>query len=558
MATATLAEQPELVANDVTRVASPEDPEKKPGSDLEAHTGDDGYLSGVRLFLVFIGMLLTVFLFALDQSIVATAIPVIVSDFHSFTKVSWIITAYFLTQCSLILLVGQSLRSLKAKYVLLGSLFFFELGSLICAVSKSMDVLIFGRAIQGIGCSGMFTCSMQIITVITRVQQRPTFMAGLGFAFMISSVIGPLLGGVFTQHVTWRWCFYINLPFGGIAAASIVFLLPAREPVEDESTKHLSLWQRLARLDYLGSGLILAIVTCLLLALQWAGNEYAWSNWRIILLFILGGAIIGLFIGWNLLLEKKYHRALVPLTIMHNRTLVLGSLSLAFTMFAFLGCIYQVPLYYQAVRHHSPTKAGIDQLPFMISSVIALAVSGGVAQSTGRYWYSLIIGPILAAPGLGLLYSVTAETSSAKLIGYQIIAGVGLGCYFQNLLLAVQAEFADKIMWMPNAVGFQTFSQLAGAALGIGILNSVQSVFLNRELHRLAPDAPFELVRQSVSAIYTLPEAMQPPVIEAYVIAISRSYIPGIAAVCLALLCNIFIANHDLKTRGLEGTAIAA
>ena len=145
---------------------------------------------------------------------------------------------------------------------------------------------------------------------------------------------------------------------GGLAAASIVFLLPARKPVENEATRNLGLWARFGRLDYVGSAFILAIVTCLLLALQWGGNQYPWSNWRIIILFVFGGLIIILFIAWNWTLDKKFDRALIPLSVIKNRTLVLGSVSLAFVMFAFLGGVYQIPLYYQAVSCPSPQQSG--------------------------------------------------------------------------------------------------------------------------------------------------------------------------------------------------------
>ncbi|WVR06017.1 hypothetical protein IAU60_003045 [Kwoniella sp. DSM 27419] len=514
---------------------------------------ESGLLTGARLYLVFLSLMLCVFMFALDQSIVSTAIPVIVSDFQSFDQVAWIITGYFLTQCGLILLVGQLLTVIKAKWMLLGAVFFFELGSLICAVSKDMNTMIGGRAVQGIGASGMFVSILAIIAVITRVEQRAGFMASFGIVFVISSVVGPLLGGVFTERATWRWCFWINLPFGGFAAVAVTFLLPARAPHDNgKSPTDRSIWGKLKRMDYVGTVLVFLIVTCLLLALSWGGNDYAWSNWRIILLFVLGGLLIIAFGAWQWRYDKH---ALVPLSLLKNRSVIACSGAMFFFMLAMLGGTYQLPLFYQAGRAHSPEKSGIDIIPFMLSICIAIFISGGGTTATGRYWPWILAGPPISAVGFGLLYTIDAHTANSKMIGYQILAGFGIGLSFQNVLLAVQAEYHDRPALLPQATGVVSFFQLTGAAIGVGIINTVQSVFLNKEIKQLAPDVDFETVRQSVSAIFTLPIEQQPAVIDAYIISITKSFIPIIAATIIALVFGVFIKNHNMKERGGAGGA---
>ncbi|WWD17745.1 hypothetical protein CI109_102186 [Kwoniella shandongensis] len=475
---------------------------------------DSGVLHGLRLYLVFTSIMACVFMFALDQSIVSTAIPVIVSQFQSFDQVAWIITAYFLTQCGLILLVGQMLTVLKAKWMLLGAIFWFELGSLICGVAKDMDTLIGGRAIQGIGASGMFVSILSVISVVTKVEQRAAFMASFGFVFVISSVIGPLLGGVFTDHVSWR-----NAPEGR------------------------TLLGKLRRLDWVGTALIFCTITCLLLALSWGGNEYSWKNWRIPVLFTLGGVLVIVF-GWWQWHYDKY--ALIPLSILKNRTVIACSATMFFMMLAMLGGTYQLPF---------AEKSGIDIIPFMLAVCIGIFVSGGLTTKFGRYYPFLIAGPPISAVGIGLLYTIKADTANAKIIGYQILAGFGIGLSFQNALLAVQAEYSDQPALLPQAQGVVSFFQLTGAALGVGIINTVQSVFLNTEIKRLAPDVDFNLVRQSVSAIFTLPAEQQPAVIEAYIISITKSFIPIIAAVILSLISGAFIRNHNMLTKGGAGAA---
>ncbi|EIW70918.1 hypothetical protein TREMEDRAFT_38481 [Tremella mesenterica DSM 1558] len=518
----------------------------------EEEVEDTGLLTGARLYLVFLSMMLTIFMFALDQSIVSTAIPVIVSDFNAFDQVAWIVTGYFLTQCGLILLVGQLLTALKAKWMLLGAIFFFELGSLICAVAHSMNILIFGRAIQGIGSSGIFVSCLAVIATITRVDQRAAFMSAFGIVFVISSVVGPLLGGVFTQRVTWRWCFWINLPVGGIAAAAVLFLLPARPPEKREG--FTPGWRGLKQMDYIGTALIFVLVTCLLLALQWGGNEYAWSSWRIILLFTLGAALVPIFAAWE---WYRDNLALLPRIFLRNRTEVAAAIAMFFYSMVMLGGVYQLPLYYQAGRGHTPEKSGIDIIPFMIMVCVGIFVAGGVTTKTGRYWYFLAIAPPIAAVGFGLLYTIKPDTSNAKIIGYQILSGFPIGLGFQMPIIAVQAEWSKTPNLIPQATGVLSFFQLTGSALGIGIVNTVQSVYLNKELRLLAPDAPFEVVRQSVSAISTLSPEMQIPVIAAYIIAITKSLIPLIVACGLALASGVFIRNHNMLLMGGSGHAAA-
>ncbi|WOO81253.1 Aspyridones efflux protein [Vanrija pseudolonga] len=519
-----------------------------------------GVLHGMRLFLVFLAMMLSVF------SIVATAIPIIVSDFNAFAQVSWIITAYFLTQCGFILLVGQLLTVIKPKYVLLGAIFFFELGSLLCALANGMIMLIVARAIQGIGASGMFVSIIAIIAVVTAVEKRAMFMSGFGFIFVISSVIGPLLGGVFTEHLSWRWCFWINLPVGGVAAAAVVFLLPARSPEQRENAPKT--WgETLRRMDWIGSALVILFITCLLLALQWGGNNYKWSNWRIPVLFTIGGLLVIAFFLWEWYLD---HDALIPMSILTNRTILACSGSIFMFMMAMLGGTYQLPLYYQAGRGHSAQKSGIDIIPFMIIVCVGIFVSGGFVTKFGHYYPFLLIGPPseftsfvwtlrwrpgradtrIAAVGFGLLFTIRENTSNAKVIGYQILSGFGIGLTFQNIILAAQAEYTKRPALIPQATGVVSFFQLTGAAIG-------KSFMRRSYLKEFAPDAPFDLVRQSTSAIYEIDPSLRPGVIHAYILAISKSYMPIFIAIGLALIIGAFIRAHNMNKIGASVHAVA-
>jgi MFS family permease len=486
--------------------------------------------------------------------------------------VAWIVTSYFvntptlthfptlltlqLTQCGFILLVGQLLTVIKAKYILLGAIFFFELGSLLCALANGMIMLIVSRAIQGIGASGMFVSIVAIISVVTKVEQRAGFMAGFGFVFVIASVIGPLLGGVFTEQLSWRWCFWINLPVGGVAAAAVVFLLPGRAPDRTGDRNLPTTWgETLRRMDWIGSALVLVFVTCLLLALQWGGNQYRWDSWRVIVLFLFGGLLAIAFFAWEYYYDED---ALIPYKILSNRTILAAAGAIFMLMMAMLGGTYQLPLFYQAGRDHSPQKSGIDIIPFMLLVCMGIFVSGGIVTKWGRYYWFFIIGPPIAAVGFGLLYTVRRETSDAKIIGYQILAGFGIGLTFQNIILAAQAEYTPTPHLIPQATSVVSFFQLTGAALGVGIVNTVLSVRLAKHLNAYAPDAPYEVVRESTQMIYRIDPALRPGVVKAYIEGISDSYIPIFIALALSVVFGVFIRNHNmLKLGGSPGVHMA-
>lgn len=454
-----------------------------------------------------------------------------------------------LTQCGFILLAGQMLTILKAKWVLLAAIFVFELGSLLCAVSNSMKMLIASRAIQGLGAAALFVSIIAIIAVITTVERRAFYFSFFGLAFVVSSVIGPLLGGVFTEHLSWRWCFWINLPVGGVAAAAVLFFLPAREPGMKRSDGRTG-FRAFMKMDWIGSALVLLFITCWLLALQWGGNNYAWSNWRIPLLFVLAGLLTAAFFAWQVWYGEY---ALMPQVILKNRTVWAASGAVFMTMLAMLGGTYQLPLFYQAGRAQSPQDSGISVIPFMILTCAGIMVAGAFVTKFGRYYPFILIGPPIAIIGFALLYTVRHATPNARIVGFQILAGFGIGLSFQNIILSVQAEYAKTPELIPLASGTVSFFQLTGAAIGMGVVNTVQSVYLNRYLREYAPEAPFEVVRQSTKAIYdVVPEGpVREAVIRAYVEAIAHSYIPIYIALALALVFGFFIRNHNMLKLGV-------
>ncbi|KAG9104701.1 hypothetical protein FRC07_009755 [Ceratobasidium sp. 392] len=519
---------------------------------------DERYLTGSRLFLVFVGMLMSILLIALDQTIVATALPIIASKFDAFNQVTWIASAYFLTQAGCMLTYGQFLAIAPTKWVYLVAVILFEIGSLFCAVATTMEFLIFGRAFAGVGAAGIFVSVLSIIAQVTRLEQRPALFGSFGAVFAVASVIGPLLGGAFTDHVSWRWCFYINLPFGAITVLTIIFLIPRRPAMGGADYEGKTTLQKWLSLDWAGSVLALGMVTSLLLPLQWGGNEKPWNDKVVIALFCVFGVLLIIFVGWEM---YKGDRAILRTAMFRRRTQVGACVEAFFIMLALLLGTYYLPVYFQVTKGHSATRSGIDILPFMLSVVVAAGGSGGVINGTGRYWPFLVASPLLISVGAGLLYTLDINSGSGKEIGYQIILGVGVGGALQNTIIAIQAEYAHEEDLIPQGSSLVTFTQLVGGIIGIAIAGSVLANQLGKYLFLYAPDLPSDIaiiVRQNVSFIFTLPPAQQEPVVRAYLKALNSVFLIGVPTGVLASVAGIFVKNYNIKAMGLKPGAAAA
>ncbi|KAB5591533.1 Major facilitator (MFS1) transporter-like protein [Ceratobasidium theobromae] len=496
---------------------------------------DSRYLTGSRLFLPFVGMLMSILLVALDQTIVATALPVIASKFNAFNQVTWIATGYFLTQGGLMLTYGQLLSIASTKWVYLTAVILFEIGSLFCAVAPNMEFLIFGRAVAGAGGAGIFVAVLSIIAQVTRLEQRPVLFGSFGAVFALSSVVGPLLGGAFTDHVSWRWCFYINLPFGAITVWTIIFLIPKRDALAGAQYQGKTTVQKWLSLDWFGSALALATITSLLLPLQWGGNERAWDD--------------------RVVIALRGDRAVLRTAMFRRRTQVGTCIESFFISLALLIGTYYLPAFFQVTKGHSATRSGIDILPYMLSVVFSAAGSGGTINFTGRYWPFLLCSPLLISVGSGLLYTLDGNSGTGKEIGYQIIYGIGVGGALQNTVIAIQAEYAKEEELIPQGTSLVTFTQLVGGIIGIAIAGTILANELTKYLALYAPDLPHDIgtvVRRNVAAIFELPPEQQGPVIHAYLKALNRVFLIGVPAGGLASLSALLVKNYNLKTRGLK------
>lgn len=417
---------------------------------------DVEYPSGIKMLLIVFALVMSIFLLSLDmvsscpsnvrehctdshpQTIVATAIPKITDDFKGLDKVGWYGAAFFMTVGGFQSTWGKIYKFFPLKGSFLMAILIFEVGSAICGAAPSSNALIAGRAIAGVGAAGLGAGAYTIIAFAAPPKKRPAFTGILGAAYGLGSVIGPLLGGAFTDNVSWRWCFYINLPIGGVAAAVVFFFF--RTPAHAVPEK-ATLTEKVLQMDLPGVVLIMGATVTFLLAVQYGGVSHAWNSSTVI------GLIVGFVLiiaAWGLLQWWQGDRSMVSPKLISNRT---NWVSAAFAfIFAggFFTAIYYLPVYFQSVHGTSPTMSGVRNLPMIISVTISTIVSGALVSAFGYYQPLLIGGGVLATIGSGLLYMLDTDSSTGEWIGYQIIAGVGWGLAFQIPMIAVQGTAKPK------------------------------------------------------------------------------------------------------------------
>ncbi|KAJ7168989.1 major facilitator superfamily domain-containing protein [Mycena filopes] len=518
-----------------------EDEEKAGSGPAPAPAAPDTVLTGRKLVAVFVALLLSLFLIALDQTILSTALPRIASDFNSFSLQGWVASSFILAQTVFLLFYGQVLRIFPSKWVLLAAIVIFDVGSLACGLARNVTMLIAGRTVSGVGAAGIFVALFQTIAQVTTLHDRPRLFGLVGATFGVSSIIGPLIGGALTDR---RWIFFLNLPLGGVSLCGVTFLLKAAPPLGADLTKrsYRDLLQQVIRIDYVGATLVAAAVTSLVLALQWGGNTKPWDDKDVIICFVFSGVLTVAFIAWEVLRGEK---AMTPTAIFKSRSIY------AILVYSFLGRFslllfsFYIPIYYQAARGHNATKSGLDLLPFLLGCVLCVIGAGQIVGKFGYYWPFLVASPFFLGVGSGLLYTLNTTTSAAKIIGYQILVGIGTGMAMQNSLLAMQVEFKDAPRLLGQATSMASFAQFLGGTLGLGVAEPVFASELSKYLLQYAPGAPAAIVKESPTAIYSgaLPESMIAGVVESYTRSLRLVFVLGVPVAGLAFISALFIKN---------------
>jgi EmrB/QacA subfamily drug resistance transporter len=424
-------------------------------------TGDDDvqvYPSLPKTVLIMLSLYVSIFLVALDRTILGPAIPAITNQFNSIKDIGWYSSAYMLTSCGFILLYGRIYTFFPTKPVFLSGIVLFEIGSAICGAAQNSVMLITGRAIAGLGSSGVFTGAILIMLNTVPLHKRPLLQGLFGACFGVASVTGPLLGGAFTQSgLTWRWCFYINIPLGGITIVVVSFLLDLKEhkpPRKD--------WRDTIRqMDPVGTILFLPGITCLLLALEWGAADYAWSSPRLVGLLTAFAILFTAFAIWQYYTRNT--TATVPTRILLQRSIACGCASQFCVGATMLTISVYMPLWFQAIKGVSAFQSGANSLPLVLSTVFASILSGGVIQKVGYYTPFMIFGSCCMALGTGLITTLTMDTEKARWIVYLIIIGIGVGFSMQHANLAVQAILKKRDI--PVGTAMLSLCQTLGGAV---------------------------------------------------------------------------------------------
>ncbi|RPA81881.1 MFS general substrate transporter [Ascobolus immersus RN42] len=514
--------------------------------------GSDGedeqiYPEAFPLAMITIALCLVVFLVALDNTIIATAIPAITNQFNSVTDIGWYGSSYMLTTCCFQLIYGKLYTFWSLKWLFQLAVFLFEIGSLVCAVAPNSEALIVGRAIAGLGCAGIFSGALIILAHAVPLHKRPIYTGLIGGMYGIASVAGPLLGGVFTDKVTWRWCFYINLPIGALTMAMIFFFFtPPHRKQADEMTNK----EKFAQFDILGTLFLLPSIICILLALQWGGTEYEWKNARIIVLFILFGILMGIFL---FIQHKKGKTATLPFHLVKNRAVYTAALFSFAVGSGFFILVFYLPVWFQAVLKTSAMDSGIRNIPLILAVTVLSIVAGVLTTVFGHYAPFMIVGPVLAAIGTGLLTTMDLGTGIGEWLGYQVLTGVGIGLCFQQPMIAVQA--ALPLSDVATGTAMIVFAQTFGGALFISVAQNIFNNKIVSEVRKTLTIDPDVILMSGATGFhkkgaFSASEVLG--IMKAYNEGIMACFYAAVAVFVIAFLVSLFVPWISVKGKKVE------
>src|SRR5947209_8314256 len=504
----------------------------------QATTSPDQESSGAlvgpqRRNFVFVAILLGMLLAALDQTIVATALPTIVADLGGAGHQSWVVTSYLLASTIITALAGRLGDLFGRKRVFQGAVTFFLAGSVLCGLSQSMAMLVGARALQGIGGGAIAVTATALIGEVIPLRDRGRYQGALGAVFGVTTVVGPLLGGYFTDHLTWRWAFWINVPVSIV----VFFVAAAAIPAAGQRTKPV--------IDYTGILFVGLGASGLTLATSWGGTTYPWGSATIVGLFAGSAAALGIFV-W---VESRVAAPILPTRLFGSPVFTVCCVLSFVVGFAMLGALTFLPTYMQFVDGVSATTSGLRTLPMVLRMLTTSMGSGVLVSRTGRYKAFPIAGTAVMAVAFFLMSRMDPSTSALVQSLYLVILGAGIGMCMQTLILIVQntSNFDD----LGVATSGVTFFRTIGSSFGAAIFGSLFTNFLHSRIGpaMAAAGAP-PAAASSPEALHRLPHGQAAPIVAAYAASLTQVFLWAVPVALVGFTLALFLREVPLRDMG--------